>query len=105
MKKFVQKSTPKFKYLQRYFGQKPFTLLDVGSGNHSASKTKSLFPNCEYHGIDLQKDFNNDEFPDFESAGFEGYFKFCTQPNMIFAIRESWMSADDYIADMNTQMR
>lgn len=61
MKKILQKSTPKFKYIQRYFGQQPFTLLDVGSGNHSASKTKHLFPNCEYHGIDLQKDFNNDE--------------------------------------------
>lgn len=61
MKKTVQKNTPKFQYIQRYFGQQPFTLLDVGSGNHSASKTKYLFPNCEYHGIDLQKNFNNDE--------------------------------------------
>jgi SAM-dependent methyltransferase len=33
----------------------------VGAGNHSASKTKRLFPNCEYHGIDLNRNFNNDE--------------------------------------------
>jgi predicted N-acyltransferase len=51
------------------------------------------------------KDFNDDEFPDFEAAGFKGYFKFCTQPNMIFSIRENWATAEDYIADMNTKYR
>ncbi|MCX8020731.1 MAG: class I SAM-dependent methyltransferase [Chitinophagaceae bacterium] len=33
-----------------------FTLLDVGSGNHSPSKTKKVFPFCEYHGVDLKAD-------------------------------------------------
>ncbi len=61
MKRFLQKQMPKFIYLEKYFRQQPFTLLDVGSGNHSASKTVGLFPNCEYHGIDLEKGFNNDE--------------------------------------------
>lgn len=61
MKRFLQKQIPKFYYLQKFFGQQPFKLLDVGSGNHSASKTVQLFPNCEYHGIDLEKGFNNDE--------------------------------------------
>lgn len=61
-KKNVQRETPKFKYLKQSFGNKtPFKLLDIGSGNHSASKTVSLFPNCEYSGVDIQKDFNNDE--------------------------------------------
>ena len=36
-------------------------LLDIGAGNHSASKTKKWFPNCEYHGLDLNKNYNNDE--------------------------------------------
>ena len=58
---FLRKRTPKFYYLQRSFGQKKFSLLDVGAGNHSASKTKKLFPNCRYSGIDLNRDFNNDE--------------------------------------------
>lgn len=57
----VRKQTPKFYYLNKCFGSKPFTLLDVGAGNHSASKTKKLFPACEYHGIDLDRNFNNDE--------------------------------------------
>src|SRR5690348_14506481 len=61
MKKYLQYSTPKFYYSYKLFKQRPFRMLDIGSGNHSASKTKRLFPNCEYHGVDLQKDFNNDE--------------------------------------------
>lgn len=56
---FLRKRTPKFYYLQRSFGQKRFSILDVGAGNHSASKTKKLFPNCEYHGIDHET-YNND---------------------------------------------
>lgn len=51
------------------------------------------------------KDFNDNEFPDFEAAGFKSYFRFCTQPNMIFSIRENWTTAEDYIADMNTKYR
>jgi hypothetical protein len=58
---FFRKRTPKFYYLLRSFGKKKFSLLDVGAGNHSASKTISLFPQCEYYGIDLDRHFNNDE--------------------------------------------
>jgi len=58
---FFRKRTPKFYFLQKSFGDKSFSLLDVGAGNHSASKTKKLFPNCSYFGIDLNRNFNNDE--------------------------------------------
>lgn len=61
IKKAIQKTTPKFKFINKHFRNRPFKILDIGSGNHSASKTKSLFPNCEYSGVDLEKDFNNDE--------------------------------------------
>ena len=33
--------------------------MDVGTGNHSASRTTSLFPNCSYYGVDLDKTYNN----------------------------------------------
>jgi SAM-dependent methyltransferase len=39
----------------------PFKLLDVGAGNHSASRISSLFPHCEYYGLDLDKNYNNSE--------------------------------------------
>jgi SAM-dependent methyltransferase len=56
-KKKLQKQTPKFRYIDKCFGQSAFALLDVGAGNFSASKTKYLFPNCEYHGIDLNSSY------------------------------------------------
>lgn len=62
---------PKYRFIEKHFGTKEFRLLDIGAGNHSASKTKSHYPNCEYHGVDLDKNYNNDE-SDF-SAMFAFY--------------------------------
>ena len=58
---FVSSFISKFIYLKKAFGDKPFRLLDIGAGNHSASKTKRVFPNCEYHGVDMEKEYNNSE--------------------------------------------
>lgn len=57
----------KFAFIHKQFGNKSFKLLDIGCGNHSPSKTKSIFPNCEYYGLDLDKTYNNDA-KDFEVA-------------------------------------
>ena len=61
IKKITRGFNSKFLFLKKSFGNKPFRLLDVGVGNHSASKTVFLFPNCEYYGVDLDKDYNNSE--------------------------------------------
>lgn len=45
----------KFNFLRKGFGDRPFTLLDVGAGNHSASKTTKLFPQCAYYGLDIDR--------------------------------------------------
>lgn len=50
----------KFKYIYRDYQGRPFRLLDVGCGNHSASKTLRIFSECEYHGLDKES-YNNDE--------------------------------------------
>jgi SAM-dependent methyltransferase len=57
----------KFGFIHDQFGNNTFRLLDIGCGNHSPSKTKRIFPNCEYHGLDLDKTYNNDA-RDFEVA-------------------------------------
>lgn len=49
----------KFSFLRKSFGSVPFKLLDVGAGNHSASRIKALFPGCDYYGVDLDKSYNN----------------------------------------------
>lgn len=48
----------KFRLMKRVFGNNSFNLLDVGAGNRSASKTKTLFPKCNYYGLDLDKNTN-----------------------------------------------
>jgi ubiquinone/menaquinone biosynthesis C-methylase UbiE len=61
LKRWVSLRNYKFSFVKKSFGNKAFRLLDIGAGNHSASKTVSIFPNCEYHGVDLDKSYNNDE--------------------------------------------
>ena len=55
----------KFRFLRKSFGNKKFKLLDVGAGNHSASRITWLFPKCEYYGLDFTKEYNNNA-ADFE---------------------------------------
>lgn len=62
----------KFRFLGKSFGNTPFTLLDVGAGNHSASRITSLFPNCAYYGLDLDKEYNNSP-ADF--AAMKGFYE------------------------------
>lgn len=60
---------------------------------------------CIYINLLSVKDFNNRELPDFKTAGFTHYYRFFTQPNMIFGIRENWLSIDDYLASLSTKYR
>ena len=62
MKNLIKKKINfKFHFLHKSFGNKPFKLLDVGAGNHSAIRITSLFPDCEYHGLDIDRSYNNSE--------------------------------------------
>jgi hypothetical protein len=49
----------KLAFMHRSFKNRPFKLLDVGAGNHSASRIVSVFPNCSYYGLDMDKSYNN----------------------------------------------
>ncbi len=54
----------KFKHMNLAYRDTAFKLLDVGAGNQSASKTKTVFPNCLYYGLDLDRNtnYNKDDF-------------------------------------------
>lgn len=45
-------------------------MLDVGAGNHSAQLVKGHFPQCAYYGLDISRDYNNDERDFALMAGF-----------------------------------
>lgn len=59
LKRWIRTQNPKFAFLQKCFGDRSFHLLDIGSGNQSATKTIALFPQCQYYGLDLNRDYNN----------------------------------------------
>jgi SAM-dependent methyltransferase len=61
LQSFSSSFITKFIFLKKAFGSKSFRLLDIGAGNHSATKTKTVFPVCEYHGVDMVKEYNNSE--------------------------------------------
>lgn len=60
-KKYLRKYiTFKFFKIRKYFNKNDkIRILDIGAGNHSASKTKELFVNCEYWGVDKYSDYAN----------------------------------------------
>jgi len=50
----------KFTHFYNEFKDKEFNLLDVGAGSNSATKTKAVFPKCNYYGIDRDNYRNSD---------------------------------------------
>jgi len=72
IKKYISTQTPKFHFLNKAVGNKEFNLLDIGSGNHSPSKTVALFPRCSYYGVDLNKDYN---YNDKDTLALKGFYE------------------------------
>jgi len=94
-------------------GQNAYLLNDVISETEAlhlltgilSQLKKQYRKKCIYINLLSIKDFNTKELPNFKAAGFKGYYQFCTQPNMIFSIRDNWISIDDYLADLSTKYR
>lgn len=55
--------------------------------------------------LTIFKDYSKKEIDYFNIAEFNSFYRFSTQPNMIFNIRNSWHQFDDYIADKNKKYR
>ena len=51
------------------------------------------------------KDFPQEETAAFQNAGFQDYFQFSTQPNMIFDIPTHWKTEQDYINALSKKYR
>jgi ubiquinone/menaquinone biosynthesis C-methylase UbiE len=47
--------------VNKHLLKEDITILDVGAGSHSASITKEWLPNCIYHGVDVSRNYYNDE--------------------------------------------
>lgn len=51
------------------------------------------------------KDFDKKEVSTFPQKTFESFYRFSTQPNMVFKVSENWHSFDDYIAALSKKYR
>jgi predicted N-acyltransferase len=72
----------------------------------ASEKIKEIFKNRGFKvHITTFKDFSNEETLVFKKAGFQNYFQFSTQPNMIFDIPNHWKSEQDYIQALNKKYR
>ena len=70
--KYIHPRTPKFYFMQKAMKGSPFTILDLGSGNGSPSRTRDVFPECTYHGVDLNHDY---EYAEADVAAPEKFYK------------------------------
>lgn len=51
----------KINIVQKYLSNKRPFVLDVGAGSHSASIVKRWLPECHYTGIDISREYDNDD--------------------------------------------
>jgi hypothetical protein len=55
--------------------------------------------------LTIFKDFSKSEVEPLDIPEFNSFYKFTTQPNMLFQIRESWKTFDDYVLDKSKKYR
>jgi hypothetical protein len=72
----------------------------------ASEKLQTIFKNkgLKVH-ITTFKDFTINETAAFRQAGFQKYFQFTTQPNMVFDIPIQWKSEQDYIDALSKKYR
>ena len=72
----------------------------------ASKKLEILFKNkgLKVH-ITTFKDFAIEETAAFQQAGFQKYFQYSTQPNMLFDIPNHWKSEQDYIEALSKKYR
>jgi predicted N-acyltransferase len=72
----------------------------------ASKKLETIFKNKgqKVH-ITTFKDFPQEETAVFQNAGFQDYFQFSTQPNMIFDIPTHWKTEQDYINALSKKYR
>ncbi len=72
----------------------------------ASEKLKILFKRkgLKVH-ITTFKDFPQEELKSFHQAGFNHYFQFSAQPNMLFDIPNHWKSEQDYIDALSKKYR
>lgn len=70
---------------------------------------EKIVANLKKRGINIHllsfKDYYESENESFQNAGFKDYYRFSTQPNMVFSIDKKWQSEQDYIDAFSKKYR
>ncbi|WP_091392308.1 8-amino-7-oxononanoate synthase [Flavobacterium noncentrifugens] len=73
--------------------------------NAAAEIKKTVHTKCSKVHLMVWKDFTSEQISKCNTAEFDAFYKFSTQPNMVFDIRKSWFSFDNYIEDLQKKYR
>lgn len=66
---------------------------------------KLVVKKCSKVHLIVWKDFTLQETATFKNKVFGAFYRFSTQPNMVFDIRKNWFSFDNYIEDLSKKYR
>lgn len=55
--------------------------------------------------LTIFKDYSENEVAFLKNDNFNSFFKFSTQPNMVFEIRDNWLNFDDYLSSLSKKYR
>lgn len=88
------------------FSKKIDTIEALQALKNASEKLTAIFKSkgLKVH-ITTFKDFPIEDTAGFQKAGFQNYFQFSTQPNMIFDIPIQWKSEQDYIQALTKKYR
>lgn len=88
------------------FSDKTNEVLVLQSLKTASAKLKIIFKKkgLKVH-VTTFKDFPTEEITAFHQAGFQNYFQFSAQPNMLFDIPNHWKSEQDYIDALSKKYR
>ncbi|WP_414000236.1 8-amino-7-oxononanoate synthase [Flavobacterium sp. W1B] len=89
-----------------FFDKKLPTAAGLLLLKNAADELKSVFTKkgMNVH-LTIFKDFLEPEIQNFKIPKYKSFFRFSTQPNMIFEIRDSWHQFDDYIDSISKKYR
>ena len=66
---------------------------------------KLVAKKCSKVHLMVWKDFTDEQTTTFKIPVFSSFYRFSTQPNMVFDIRKNWFSFDNYMEDLSKKYR
>jgi predicted N-acyltransferase len=82
------------------------TAMALETLSEATNELKTLFKSKgkKVH-IVTYKDFNTEETNLFKKVGFDDFYEFNTQPNMVFAVQSNWNTEQDYMDALTKKYR